>query len=127
MPSTTETGHAKNVANFQDLIASVIGYGATYNPSKAALKLTNLQSKLTGEQANINTVIAKTTSYNNAVNDRVIEFSNVKPLSTRVLNALSSTDATDQKINDAKGFNRKIQGKRASSVPVTPADPNSST
>jgi hypothetical protein len=124
MPSTSETGHAKNVANFQDLITSVIGYGATYNPSKAVLKLANLQTKLTAEQENINTVITKTTAFNNAVNERVIEFSNVKPLSTRVLNSLSSTDASDQKINDAKGFNRKIQGKRASSVPVKPTDPN---
>lgn len=39
MASTSETGHAKNVANFQDLIAFVTGYGATYNPIKNALKL----------------------------------------------------------------------------------------
>ncbi len=29
MASTSEVGHAKNVANFQDLIEFVIGYGAT--------------------------------------------------------------------------------------------------
>lgn len=124
MPSTTETGHAKNVANFQDVISSVIGYGATYNPSKATLKLANLQTKLTAELGNISTVITKNTAYNNAVNDRFNEFSNVKPLSTRVLNALASTDASDQKINDAKGFNRKIQGKRASAKPEISAEPN---
>ena len=39
MSSTTETGHAKNVANFQNLIAFVTGYGATYSLSKNALKL----------------------------------------------------------------------------------------
>jgi hypothetical protein len=124
MPSTTETGHAKNVANFQDVIAFVIGYGAAYNPSKAALTLANLNAKLTAEQNNISTVIAKNTSYNNAVNDRVVEFSNIRPLSTRVVNALSSTDASDQKIDDAKTFNRKIQGKRASTVDAKPTDPN---
>lgn len=124
MPSTTETGHAKNVANFQDVIAFVIGYGATYNPSKAALTLANLNAKLTAEQSNISAVIAKNTSYNNAVNDRVVEFSNIRPLSTRVVNALSSTDASDQKIDDAKTFNRKIQGKRASTVDAKPTDPN---
>lgn len=41
MPSTSETGHAKNIANFQDLIAFVTEHGATYNPSKAGLKLIN--------------------------------------------------------------------------------------
>jgi hypothetical protein len=39
MASTTETGHAKNVATFEDLISFCTGYGATYNPSKATLKL----------------------------------------------------------------------------------------
>ena len=42
MPAYYETGHAKNVANFQDLIAFVTGYGATYNPTKNALKLPQL-------------------------------------------------------------------------------------
>ena len=42
MASTSETGHAKNVANFQDLIEFVTGYGATYNPSKNSLKLPQL-------------------------------------------------------------------------------------
>ena len=44
MASTSETGHAKNVANFQDLIEFVTGYGATYNPSKNSLKLPQLIS-----------------------------------------------------------------------------------
>ena len=42
MTSTSEVGHAKNVANFQDLIEFVIGYGATYNSSKNSLKLPQL-------------------------------------------------------------------------------------
>jgi len=88
------------------------------------LKLANLQTKFTAEQGNLTTVIAKTTSFNNAVNDRAIEFSDVKPRATRVVNALASTDASDQKIEDAKGFNRKIQGKRASAKAAKSTDPN---
>lgn len=42
MPSTTETGHAKNVATFEDLITFCTGYGTPYNPSKAALKIAAL-------------------------------------------------------------------------------------
>jgi hypothetical protein len=37
MASKSEVGHARNVANFQDLIAFVNGYGATYDPSKTVL------------------------------------------------------------------------------------------
>jgi hypothetical protein len=127
MASTSETGHAKNVANFQDLIAAVIGYGAIYNPSKTILKLANLQTKQVAELANISTVISKNTAFNNAVNDRAIEFSDVRSLSTRFGNAFSSTDASDEKVNDVKGFNRKIQGKRASTAEAKPTDPNTPT
>ena len=44
MASTSETGHAKNIANFQDLISFCEGYGATYNPTKESLKIPQLQA-----------------------------------------------------------------------------------
>lgn len=123
MPSTSETGHAKNVANFQDLIAFVTGYGAVYNPSKNALKLPQLITLHASAQANLADVVTKNTSYNNSVNERLNAFSNLKSLSTRLVNALETTDATPETIADAKGFNRKMQGKRASSSDA-PTDPN---
>ena len=46
MASTSETGHAKNVSNFDELISYALGYGSTYNPSKASIKLTALQTLL---------------------------------------------------------------------------------
>ena len=39
MALTSETGHAKNLANFEDLISFCAGYGTTYNPSKASIKV----------------------------------------------------------------------------------------
>ncbi|MFN3969112.1 hypothetical protein [Flavobacterium sp.] len=123
MSTFSEIGHAKNIANFQDLIAFVEGYGSMYNPSKDALKLPQLNNLVTLSQAHLAEVITKNTAFNNAVNDRIIEFANLKGLSTRVINALETTDATKEKINNAKTFNRKLQGKRASQ-PTTPADPN---
>ena len=123
MASTSETGHAKNIANFQDLIAFVTGYGATYNPSKNALKLPQLNTLVTTSQGNLADVITKNTAYNNSVNDRIIAFDGLKALSTRLVNALETTDAPKEKVSDAKGFNRKIQGKRASTS-ATPTDPS---
>jgi hypothetical protein len=123
MASTSETGHAKNVANFQDLIAFVTGYGATYNPSKNALKLPQLITLQATSQTKLADVVTKNTTYNNAVNDRLNAFSNLKSLSTRLVNALETTDASKEKVSDAKGFNRKLQGKRASAS-ITPTDPS---
>lgn len=87
MASTSETGHAKNVANFQDLIAFVAGYGATYNPSKNALKLPQHNALYTSSQASLADVVTKNTAYNNKVNERVVAFKDLKSLSTRLINA----------------------------------------
>jgi hypothetical protein len=71
MSSTSETGHAKNVANFEDLISFCNGYGAPYNPSKEALKITNLQTQLTSSQNVLKEVKTTQTAFNNATNSRM--------------------------------------------------------
>ena len=123
MASTSETGHAKNVANLQDLISFVTGYGATYNPTKNALKLPQLNALYTASQSSLADVVTKNTVYNNKVNERVVAFKDLKSLSTRLINALQTTDATSEKVADAKAFNKKMQGIRAKAV-ETPTDPN---
>ena len=123
MPSTSEVGHAKNVANFQDLIEFVTAYGTTYNPSKNALKLPQLIALKASADATLADVITKNTNYNSKVNERITAFSGLKSLSTRLVNALQTTDATIETIGNAKTFNRKMQGKKASSSQI-PTDPN---
>ena len=117
-----ETGHAKNVANFEDLLSFVTGYGATYNPTKAAIKLANLTTLFTQAKTDVSNVTAKSVAFNNATNARALLFDPLRPLSTRLVNAFSATDATTEMIKDAKTINRKLQGKRAKEVP-TPTDP----
>ena len=86
--SVSETGHAKNVANFQNLIAFVTGYGATYNPSKNALKLPQLIALKSEADSKLADVVAKNTAYNNKVNERQAAFSGLKSLSTRLVLSL---------------------------------------
>ena len=129
MASTSEVGHAKNVANFHDLISFCQGYGATYDPVKASLKIPALQALETLAQNSLSAVIPFRTAYNDAVNARIQAFSGLKPLSTRLINALQATDATVEKVNDAKTYNKKIQGGRATAVqtPVAPDSPAPNT
>lgn len=129
MASTTETGHAKNVANFEDLISFCTGYGASYNPSKASIKLPALATKRT---AAVNALAAVNTNlppWINAVNAREIVFEPISKLATRILNAVASSDVPKQIIGDVKTIIRKLQGKRASPKkddkvddPATPQD-----
>ena len=92
MASTTETGHAKNVATFEDLISFCTGYGATYNPSKVVLKLPALTTQLTGASAALQAVKVAKTAFDNATNAREIAFKPMKPLTTKVVNSLAATE-----------------------------------
>lgn len=107
MASTSETGHHKNLANFEDLISFCVGYGATYNPSKNSLKIPQLQTQLASVKANITAVTNTSVAFNNAVNARKIAFQGLEKLSTRLVNALDATNATDQLVKDAKTVNNK--------------------
>jgi hypothetical protein len=129
MASTSEVGHAKNVANFQDLIEFITAYGVTYNPSKNSLKLPQLIALKATAETNLTNVITKNTNYNNKINERMLAFSDLKTFSTRLVNALQTTDASAETIEDAKGFNRKIQGKKASTtqIPTNPDEPAPAT
>jgi hypothetical protein len=93
MASTIETGHAKNVATFEDLISFLTGYGATYNPTKAALKLPALTTQLTAASATLQAVKVAKTANDNATNARELAFKPLKPLATKIMNALAATDA----------------------------------
>lgn len=113
MPSTSETGHAKNVANFEALITVCKGYGVTYNPSRVAIGLPALTALLDSAQNTIRALKVIETAYDNATNAREIAFEPLKKLCTRVINALKATEATQQTVNDAATSNLKIQGRRA--------------
>lgn len=120
MASTSETGHAKNVGNFQRLINFVTSYGAEYNPSKTELKLPALNALKTAASTAMADVVAKKQAENDRTNERSAAFAVVPKLATRLINALEATDASEEKLEDAKGFNRKIQGKSASSDRKSP-------
>jgi hypothetical protein len=125
MASTSETGHAKNVANFEDLISFCTGYGAQYNPSNPTLTLTALNTLFTNAKASLDTLNTTRVPWVIAVNAREIAFKPLSPLVTRVINALDSTEASAEIVADAKTISRKIQGSRSSkTVTTTPPDPN---
>ncbi|MGE0637112.1 MAG: hypothetical protein AB7P01_11770 [Bacteroidia bacterium] len=125
MASTSETGHPINVANFEDLTSRCIGYGIRYQPTKAALQIPSLQALRLTAQGNLIAVNSAIVILINSINARQIAFDPIKPLATRMVNALDATDASDELVKDAQTLNRKIQGKRKGETkpPTTPTDP----
>ena len=113
MASTSETGHSKNVANFENLVSYVTGYGAAYKPSKSSIMLTALQALSSSAKNAIGAVNAALPAYSNAVSAREAAFEPFSKLITRVMNALKATDTTEQVDESAKTLVRKLQGSRA--------------
>lgn len=111
MSSTSETGNAKNVANFENLIAFCTAYGSAYNPNKANLQLTALQTQLAGCRANIASVASTAVAYNNAVNARAQAFEGLGKLATRLVNGLDATDASKETVKNARSIVIKLQGR----------------
>jgi len=116
MASISEIGHAKNVANFEDLISFCLGYGATYNPTLNAIKVANMNTLKTSATTSLTSAVTSFTAYKNATNSREIVFEPVKKLTTKIMAAIKACGATEQTINDALTINHKIQGKRAKAI-----------
>jgi hypothetical protein len=114
MASTSETGHANNVANFESLITSATAFGTSYNPSKDSIKLPALQTLLTTSKNSLNALNIAQSAYSNAVAAREAAFEPFSKLVTRVNNALKASDTTVQVDESAQTIVRKLQGKRAS-------------
>ena len=113
MGNFIETGHAKNVANFDKLLSFIAGYGANYNPSKSVLKLAVMQALSTNAKNAVGVVNSSLPANNNAIAARDVAFAPLAKLATRIMNAIIATDTTEQIDDNVKTLIRKLQGKRA--------------
>ena len=118
MPSTSEVGHAKNVANLQKLTEQVTVY-TLYNPPVDNLKIANLQTLYTTASTKLNEVEEKRNANKNAITLRQSAFESLKSTCTRIINQLEIIGLPQGTIDQAKSLNRLIQGgqKKTSTPP----------
>ena len=116
MASTSETGHVKNISNFQKLISFCNGYQDKYNPSRDDLKVASLQAKVDAAQKAIADAKSKEVVLSNATNKRKEAFAGIKSYSTKIINSLAVSGVTDNVVKSARTINRKVQGQRATPV-----------
>lgn len=124
MSKAIETGHAKNVANFLDLITFCQAYGVAYNPVKDSLKIPQLQSMHVSANEVLNAAKVQKTKFDNATNERRIEFDVLKPLVTRIVNAFAVSGVNSLALDDLRSVNKKLQGSgpKKSTVPPENAE-----
>ena len=109
MPSTSEVGHAKNVANLQKLTEQVTVY-TLYNPPVDNLKVANLQTLYTTASTKLSEVEDKRNANKNAITLRQSTFENLKSTCTKIVNHLDILGLPQGTIDQAKSLNRTIQG-----------------
>ena len=121
MSSTSEVGHAKNVANLQKLTEQETVY-TLYNPPVASLSVPNLQTLYTTAVAKLSEVEEKRNANKNAIALRQNAFENLKPTATRIINLLDILGLPEGTLNQAKTLNRTIQGtnKKPKTTPPPP-------
>lgn len=121
MSSTSEVGHAKNVANLQKLTEQVSVY-TLYNPPVANLSVASLQTLYTTAVAKLSEVEEARTANKNAIAQRQLAFENLKPTATRIINLLDILGLPEGTVNQAKTLNRTIQGNSKKPKPTENPD-----
>ena len=123
MASTSEVGHAKNIANLNVLNTNIVALGAVYNPSNTKLALVNLQNLYTTavtQQENVNNLIAP---YSVAVDERELIFKPLNSELTKLRKAYKATEGVSQAhLEDFMTIVRKLKGVRKTTL-STSTDP----
>ncbi|UPT71872.1 MAG: hypothetical protein M0D53_06100 [Flavobacterium sp. JAD_PAG50586_2] len=123
MASTSEVGHAKNIANLNLLNTHIAALGGIYQPSNNLLELSNLQEVYNSayiEQQAVNTNLAP---YTIAVDDREAIFSPLSRQLTKLRKAYKSTkDVKQPQMEDFMTIVRKLKGKKKYQKPAESTD-----
>lgn len=111
MPSNSETGHAKNVANFFKMNTACTGFGSSYNPSNPNISLKALTAKYIAGDAAVKAVEPFKKPFKDALDARQLLFSGLTPLVRSAFGVLKSCDGVSATtISDAYMLVKKIAG-----------------
>ena len=122
MPSQSEVGHAKNVANLQKLTEQVTVY-TLYNPPVTNISVASLQNLYTTASTKLTEVEEKRNANKNAITLRQSAFENLKPTSTKIINHLDILGLLQGTLDQAKSLNRLIQGGQKKTI-ILPENPD---
>ena len=124
MSSTSEVGHAKNVANLQKITQQITTY-SLYNPPIENIALANLQTLYTTATAKLAEVEDKRNANKNAIIIRQTAFENLKSTCTKIVNLLEILGLPQGTLDQARSMNRAIQG--SSKKTTTPPEEGKET
>lgn len=113
MASTSEIGHAKNIANLSKFNTFAVALGGTYNPSNPILEIPKLQVLYSTAYADQEKVNINLAPYSNAVDAREAIFMPLNKQLTKLRKIFISTEGVGPlQIEDFMTIIRKLKGKR---------------
>lgn len=127
MASTSEVGHAKNIANFKALVTYCTNLGTAYAPSNSAIALTAINSVASNAETLEDSVDNASELYHTAVGVKKDEFNPLKKFATRLVNAYIAVNPGKQKIANAKSINVKLQGIKLKETKTEPTTTTANT
>lgn len=125
MASTSETGNAKNIANFKLLYETNVGFGPDYNPPASNPRIHNANMQMQhldcdNKQKNVNT---QNGIFKPLINNRKIEFSTLDGIARKVRSSAKSCGAPIEFFKNVDSAVKKILGDRISKPEPTTTDP----
>lgn len=105
-----ETGHAKNVENWQKMIAACTGFGAGYQPTNPDLALASMNTLNTEVEGFMDDVQTDLVPWKNKVADRENIYKGVRPRTTQILAAFKACGADANKVDNVETFHRQVHG-----------------
>lgn len=110
--SKSETGHAKNVANFDKLVTYIRDLGEVYNPGKQNIKLAQIEELNQIARESLDQYNKAFSIYTLSVSERVKGFEDLNAFITALhLNLKVYTDDSE-KMMDIKSYIKKIRGTK---------------
>ena len=117
MSSTSEVGHAKNVANLQKITQQISTY-SLYNPPIDDIAVAQLQTLYISANTKLTEVGDKRSINKNAIVARQAAFQNLSSICTSIINVLDILGLPQGTINQAKSLTQTIQGSAKKSKTI---------
>jgi len=121
MASTSEIGHARNLANLQKLLDLITQIGPDYNPSNAQITSAGLLSLQANCTTTFNDYVAKEITWKNNTNNREIQFKALPQLCAQILDNIKTLSLPAQTIKDVESIIHTIKGHSAKTKKTSPA------
>jgi hypothetical protein len=118
-----ETGHARNVQHFEEMVAAATSWGAAYDPTNASILLAALSAKLTASGTAMDDVMASRAASATVSNDRENLFDPISKRITRCVAYYESTGPAENMVDDVRSLKRKLDGARAKPLPSDDGPP----